>query len=432
MHDKPVTPAQAPPSWLRLDNAAKIYPAIKRPNWSSVFRVSASLSGTIDTQRMQQALDQVLPRFAHLNVRIRHGVFWYYMDANPNRLMISEDASNPCMRMRWKENDGFLLRVRVYRSRVAAEFFHALTDGTGAMVFLKSLVAQYLRLGGVDIPEAEGILSPTTEFDPEELEDAYSRYVGPASSMVKRNEGSAWHMTGTAEPADTIHIITGIIPLDRLRAISKSYGASLTDFLVAVLMQTMLEKKQADDPLSGRPVRISVPVNCRNWFPSRTLRNFSLYVNPGVDAGLGHYTLEELIRRIHHYIRLNVDQKTLGAQMALNVGSERSPFLRPVPLFMKNFAMSIAYKQVGINQFSTTLSNLGLVAVPPAMQPYISRFDFMLGPALTNPVNCAVVGYDGRLIITFTRNIQQADIERSFFRKLVGLEIPVTIESNRP
>lgn len=421
----------APPTWMRLDNAAKIYPAIKRANWSSVFRVSASLNEIVDVDRMQLALDQVLPRFIHLNVRIRHGVFWYYMDANPSRLLITQDVSNPCMRMRWKENDGFLLRVRVYRKRVAVEFFHALTDGTGATTFLKSLIAQYLRLGGIDIPCTDGVIDPFGEFIPDELEDAYTRYTGRMSNLVKRNEGPAWHMSGTKEPADTIHIITGIIPMERIRAASKAFNASMTDLLVAVLMQTLVEKKQAENPINNRPVRISVPVNCRNFFPTGTLRNFSLYVNPTVDARLGRYTLEELITIVHHHIRLNANAKSLAAQMALNVGSERNPFLRLVPLFMKNFAMSMVYKQVGENQFSSTVSNLGLVKVPEQMKAYINRFDFMLGPALTNPVNCAVVGYGNQLMVTFTRNIRQTDIEREFFRKLIRLDIPVTIESNR-
>jgi hypothetical protein len=30
--------------WLKLDNAAKIYPAAKRRNWKALFRLSATLA----------------------------------------------------------------------------------------------------------------------------------------------------------------------------------------------------------------------------------------------------------------------------------------------------------------------------------------------------------------------------------------------------
>ena len=36
--------------WLRLDNAAKIYPAARRENWSSLFRLSMTLTEDVDKQ----------------------------------------------------------------------------------------------------------------------------------------------------------------------------------------------------------------------------------------------------------------------------------------------------------------------------------------------------------------------------------------------
>ena len=35
--------------WMRLDNAAKIYPAARRRNWSNVFRQSVTLTEAVDT-----------------------------------------------------------------------------------------------------------------------------------------------------------------------------------------------------------------------------------------------------------------------------------------------------------------------------------------------------------------------------------------------
>ena len=35
--------------WMRLDNAAKIYPAAKRRNWTNFFRLSATLTEPVDT-----------------------------------------------------------------------------------------------------------------------------------------------------------------------------------------------------------------------------------------------------------------------------------------------------------------------------------------------------------------------------------------------
>ena len=45
-----------PKKWMRLDNAAKIFPAVKRRDWSNVFRLSATLTQPIDPLLLQEAV----------------------------------------------------------------------------------------------------------------------------------------------------------------------------------------------------------------------------------------------------------------------------------------------------------------------------------------------------------------------------------------
>ena len=55
-------------------------------------------------------------------------------------------------------------RVLVYKNRVAVEFFHALTDGTGALVFVKTLLAEYLsEKYGLSVPAEKGVLGRLEE-----------------------------------------------------------------------------------------------------------------------------------------------------------------------------------------------------------------------------------------------------------------------------
>ena len=65
--------------WLRLDNAAKIYPAARRKNWSNVFRQSVTLTDNVDTSVLKSSLDVVVKRFPSIASRLRKGVFWYYL-----------------------------------------------------------------------------------------------------------------------------------------------------------------------------------------------------------------------------------------------------------------------------------------------------------------------------------------------------------------
>ena len=166
-------PAQG---WYRLDNAGMVYSAIQRDDYSAVYRFSVVMDASVDPQRLQIAADRVMPRFPGLQVRLRRGVFWYYFDADPSFLpQVEPDIANPCQPIRFSSRDR-LLRIFYYESRISIELFHALADGAGALVFLKTLTAEYLRQTGVEVPCTDGVLDPAQPPDPEEWEDAYPRY----------------------------------------------------------------------------------------------------------------------------------------------------------------------------------------------------------------------------------------------------------------
>ena len=49
--------------WVRLDNAAKIYPAARRSNWSNIYRLSVTLREDVDTSILKSALDVTVRDF---------------------------------------------------------------------------------------------------------------------------------------------------------------------------------------------------------------------------------------------------------------------------------------------------------------------------------------------------------------------------------
>ena len=177
-------------------------------------------------------------------------------------------------------------------------------------------------------------------------------------------------------------------------------------------------------------MKVQIPVNLRRLFPSKTLRNFALYVNPEIDPRLGDYSFREMCQRVHHHMGMEVIPQHMRARIAANVGSERNWLIKILPLFLKNIALRIAFNTVGERKVCLSMSNLGAVKLPDIMVPYVDRFDFILGaPALT-PVNCGVLSYGDTMYINFTRSIKESELELHFFRVLQRLGLEVTAESN--
>jgi len=417
--------------WLRLDNAAKIYPAARNNHWSNIFRLSATLTEPVDPQVMSSALDITVRRFPSIAARLRKGLFWYYLEQLPKAPPIRNEGSHPLIPMSREEARQCAFRVIVYDCRVAVEFFHSLTDGTGGLIFLKTLVAEYLQQKhGIPISAGKGVLGRLEEPSPEEMEDSFLKYTGPVSAS--RREANAWRLSGTPEPDGYRHLVCLQLPVQQILGAAHEHGVSVTAYLCAAMMQAIMDiqKKHVPWRRFRRPVKVQLPVNLRRLFPSHTLRNFALYTNTEVDPRLGDYSFHELCKIVHHQMGMAVTPKQMSAQIAANVQSERSPLIRCMPLFLKNIALKIAFKTVGERKICLSLSNLGVADLPEAMLPYVQRFDFILAPQSTAPHNCGAISYQDTLYINFIRNIQEPELEASFCRVLQQQGLSVLAESN--
>ncbi len=418
--------------WLRLDNAAKIYPAARSKNWSNVFRVSATLKEQIDPVIMKNALDVTIRRFPSISARLRRGLFWYYLEQLKEAPPISIEHSYPLIGMDKRQVRKCALRVIVYKNRLALELFHALTDGTGAMIFLKSLTAEYLQQAyGVHIPAEQGVLGRLEYPSSEELEDSFQKYAGPVAAS--RRESNAFHLPGTRCADGFLHLTCFRLNAREALDAAHRYGVSLTVFLTAALMQAMqdLQAAYGGNPKRRKAIKILIPVNLRNLFPSKSIRNFALYTTPEIDPKQGQYSFEEICKVIHHWIGVDVTPKRMAAKIATNVNSERLLAVRLLPLFIKNPIMKLVYQITGERKSCFCMSNLGNVKLPEEMMPYVERLDFILGPQATTPNNCGVLSYGDTLYINLIRSIEEPFLEQAFFRVLQEQGLEVCVESNR-
>lgn len=417
--------------WYKLDLSAIVYPTLQRKDFSSVYRLSALMKEEIDPALLQKALDMTLPRFPTYKVAIRKGLFWRYLEPN-NRPgpFVTPDIKNPCMPMPFKANNRYLLRVYYYGRRISLEAHHCLGDGTGGMCVLQTLISVYLKLQGHPVTPFGFVLDIDETPDPEELEDAYMRYANARVRPPRPGE-KTYRVRGTKEPFYTLNIIDGIMSVREVMAVARKYDATLTEYINAVLLYALLQKQENDAPYKIRPVKIAMPVNLRRFFPSRTLRNFITMVYPSIDPRLGDYTFEEIVEQVHHYMKYYISEKFLRGDITTNAATQRNPFIRVVPLFIKDFVVRTFYTKVQDKNSSAGLTNMGALKVPEDMKPYIERFDIYMGQPFSSRTNCAIISFEDTLTINFASSIVETDVECNFFRKLVQDGIHVKVESNR-
>lgn len=427
-----VMSAESKLRWLPLDNAAKIYPAARRERWSNVFRLSATLTEEVDAGILQNALDITVRRFPSIAVKLCKGLFWYYLQQLSSAPDIRTDSSYPLTRMTKEETRKCAFRVLVYKKRIAVEIFHSLTDGTGALIFLKSLVAEYLHQKyAIHIPAENGVLGRLDEPSEDELEDSFQKHSGKIAAS--RKENTAWHVGGTLESDGFLNLTCLKLSTPAVLEKAHEYGVSATAFLSAVMMKALqdMQIEKIPNQKKRKPVKVLIPVNLRPIFKSSTLRNFAMYTIPEILPALGEYSFEEICSAIRHRMGLDINRKHMSMMIAANVNSERIMAVRLMPLFVKNFVMKVIFDSVGERKSCLSLSNLGAVKLPDEMRNYVERMDFILGVQASAPYNCGVISYGDSMYINFIRNIKESELEYHFYRVLADMGIAAEVQSNR-
>lgn len=420
------------PLWARLDNAAKIFPASRRRGWYNMFRLSLELDQPVDPVLLQEALDVTAKRFPMIAARLKTGVFWYYLEEVKSPPAVQPEYCHPLKLDSFDSMRKCAVRVLYYKKRIAVEFFHAVTDGTGGLIFLKTLAAEYLeRREGISIPCEKGVLDRLAYPDPGELEDSFLKNIGEVSA--KRSQGRSFRLDGIPEDDGFLHITVGKLSLEELHSMAKGYGVTITGLLAAVMLMSILELQAKKVPArkNRRPVRIQIPVNLRKLFGGHTLRNFVMVVNVGIDPRMGEHSFDEVVNTVKHQLALFVTKKHMQSVFTTNVRSESSLAIRMVPLFIKNMIMKAVFDSVGEAQACLSLSNLGALELPKEMDEHVTGFDFIIGPQAAAPYNCGVCSYKDELRINIIRRSTEPELEREFFTRLVRLGLRVRIESNQ-
>ncbi|MCP3921627.1 MAG: hypothetical protein GY714_03485 [Desulfobacterales bacterium] len=416
-------------NWYRLDNTAKLYPAITSTQATSVFRLSATLKKMVEPSLLKKALVRISKRFPLFTVRLKRGFFWYYYEKTDIDPVPEEEKFFPCMFLEYKK-EGFLpFRVLYYKRKISLEISHSITDGTGAITFLKSLIVEYFAQKGVPCDLFQGIVRPEMPIEDCESEDSFQHYYKkglpdppPLAKAYKLNYKSI--------PMGEYLITTGIVDVKNILAASKEYTCTVTQYFIAHYFDTLQDLFRLNSDYKQLPVVINIPVNLRNIFPSKTMRNFFAGISPAIDFRLGHYSFAELILIAQNYMKTAITEKKLAQQISYNVQQEKPLWIRVVPLWLKKQIVKIVYRNYGENRMTTSLSNLGDVVMPGEIEDQIDRFEFYPPPSDGTMKKVSMLSYRGKMYISFGSLTNDKTVEKLFFRKLRKAGFAVKIESN--
>ncbi|MEG1426435.1 MAG: hypothetical protein RSC76_01970, partial [Oscillospiraceae bacterium] len=258
--------------WSRLDNAAKIFPSTSRKTDTSVFRFYCELMEQVEPQMLAAALENAIREFPNFLCVLRKGAFWYYLESTEKRPQVVPESESVCKRIYEGDSSALLFEVSYYKNRINLENYHVLSDGTGALQFLKTIVYYYLKIAHEAALPKDMVFLENDATYTEKNSDSFTKYYDKQKGFKLAGPKKVYNIPYRPDPDEKLQVIEAIVSVKQLLAAAHSHHTTLTVFLTAVFMESIHKEMS----LQGEklPIVLMVPVNLRQFFPSDTTRNF--------------------------------------------------------------------------------------------------------------------------------------------------------------
>lgn len=407
-----------PNTWYKVDNVAKVFLATLNRRDPRCFRVSCTLTEPVDPTLLDAALQRTAREFPNFQVTLHRGLFWHYLESTNKKPILEAEDKPPCAALYGPDlKNELLYRVSYYLNRINVEMFHVLSDGNGGMVFLKALVLNYLQLRYPDALRGVTRLEGASAADL--TQDSFRQfYTGgnPKPELKRRTV----RIHGIHLPYDQTQFFEAHLNTKQVLARSRALGVSLTSYLCALQLCALYKEVPALQ--RGRPLAIALPVNLRNYFPSETARNFFNSVRVEY-VFTGKETPEDVARAFDASLKAELSEDAVRARMDGFEKLEHIPIIKPVPLIIKNWVVGLVTKTQA-RRVTATFSNMGRIAVPEELSPYIEGFNAFCSTPNLFTVVCS---YGDDLVLGSASTYRSTNVLKSFYRSLAAAGLDVTL-----
>ena len=261
----------------------------------------------------------------------------------------------------------------------------------------------------------------------EEEQDSFIYNYDP-NVKINRKEKKSFRIKGTEYLKHWTGKIEANIKLDSIKKVCKEKGCTITEYITACFLNAIYvtsiknKKKQL-------PVRIFVPVNLRKFFPSRTLRNFSLYIRTDMDFNQNDITFDEILEETVKTFKEELVKEKIHGRLVSNVKFERNFFIRIMPLALKRIAIKIGYYLLAASANTASFSNLGVVKLPSEMIPFVKGLSSPL-VLLIITINISAISFNNNLVLDISSTIKERNIQREILVQMVKDGVELVIETN--
>jgi len=366
-----------------LDPLGQFTAANVRENKPCSFLITAHLKERIDPSILQQAVNDVLGcRLPFLSTRMRPGFFWYSQEFIPPPKIVPASVPHR-FEYYYGQGRGHTLRVLYGERHFTVENIHSNVDGRGLMKVTQTLLVRYFELLGVALNKT-GMIDCDAETHPEEAESGYARFYNPKKKLPKSLAGRPPAFIMEPKPGAATQVVSQNFDLSKMKQVAKEHGCTISEYMMTHMFLALAEQRSKTD--NKLPIAAMLPVDCRSFFPTRSLRNFVYSQTITMPETDDFSQMLAGLRPQFAAINTEFIQSAVNEMQGLvnKTGWVPFAFKKALLRYMEN------RESRGI---TTVFSNLGKMQLPPEIEQQLECLEFVIDlEATSSCFSCVTAG----------------------------------------
>lgn len=402
--------------WHPVDTASIMFSSLSTKKWGRTCGFAVSLRDhEIDEKILRNAVGDLQKRYPVYFSKLKRGFFWNYLEQTECMPEIRKDdgVMRPIVLQKDARPD---FRIVYAGNRMSIEGAHYITDGYGFQTFMLTLTQRYMELAGL-LPAMRdpAVRYWADEPSAEEAENAFTRYAVPGGEKAVQENRDVYHFAPVYEK-DYLRQLHLTMSSSAVREKANALQMTVNEYLTAVLMLAVIRSEK--EPVN-KPVCVDVPVNLRNFFETKTLRNFVYQVSTVLPVnGRQDWTLAEIAEKIRGQVRSQISAEKM--QLVLNrlTALAANPVVRVIPNFIKTPVLRVIQKKNHQNE-TTIITNLGYLHLSDAFAERIEALELINGDTRGYglPATCSVMSVND--VLTFC--ISSANRDNSVWSEMIRI-----------
>lgn len=404
----------------RIDSYGKLFPLVENEKNTAVYRLSIYLKRKIDLSTLYKAVELTLKEFPDFKVTLKKTFFNYYLEPINNDIIIFKETNDACSKIDLKATNGYIFKISYGPKNINIDFYHILTDGTGATLFTRILIEHYLDLIGNKPITVEDILY---------CKDSYIALASSNNSprIKKKSENSSSYVVKgkyLKTGCNITHLITDLQPIIQF---CKKNNITVTGYITSILAKSIYETNK--EYIKGnKKIKFSIPVDLRKFYDYKTVSNFFEYFNVNITKEEAAKDFTYLFNKVKNTFKEELHAEYFNYRVHQNVKILNQHFTKIIPLFIKKTISNLAYSNF-VDSGTVLLSNIGKIPFSSYYQQYINYAFFIPNPEKTN-LKCSICSTNDKLCISFATYFKDNIIENKCYEYLKKEGFNVILKNN--